>query len=231
MKKFLLFLAGSCMLLAAVSAQGNRNESTNDRGQGRAVADSKERKEVSKKDTTERKNFFVGITGKVHVYVNDNAKDDINVWKNPTFGGNVFVGKWFNQYLSSRVVLEYGTIKPSFQKRRIITDEKYVLGRLDVLFDVTNCFRSYSPDRFYNLIPYAGIGMARAFDAHNRPDGATGSTSLVIGGGLWNTFRMSEKFSAFLNLGVDIMTADFDGYIDRKYNAIAAGSIGLMMNF
>ena len=234
MKKSLLFLMGSFMFLAAVTAQENRAESANYRAQRRdvAMADSMNRKEESKKDTTERKNFFVGIGVQGEVYLNDDSRRDFSEWIKPTLGGKVFVGKWFNQYLGSRIVFELGQLKPTFRKGTWIEDEMYVLGRLDLLFDLTNCFRSYSPDRFYNLTPYVGIGAAKAFGAHNRPDGLSGSSTYVFGGGLLNTFRISEKFSVFLNLGMDLVEPKFDGDkdINSKANGIVTGTIGVIMN-
>ena len=235
MKKSLLFFMGSCILLSAVTAQENRVESTNYRTQRRevAMADSMARKEVSQKDTTERKNFFVGIGIQGDVYLNEDSRRDFSEWIKPTLAGKVFVGKWFNQYLGSRIVLELGQLKPTFAQGTWVEDELYVLGRLDLLFDLTNCFRSYSPDRFYNLNPYLGIGAAKAFGAHNRPDGLSGSSTYVFGGGLLNTFRISEKFSLLLNLGMDLVEPKFDGdkANDSKFNGIASGTIGMLMNF
>ena len=235
MKKSLLFFMGSCMLFSVVTAQENRATLSNDRAQRRevAMADSTEQKEVSKKDTTERKNFFVGIGVQGDVYLNNDSRRDFSQWGKPTFGGKAFLGKWFNQYLGGRIVLEMGQLKPTFQDGTWVEDEMYVLGRLDLLFDLTNCFRSYSPNRFYNLNPYVGIGAAKAFNAHNRPDGASGSSTYVLGGGLLNTFRISEKFSVFLNLGMDLVEPKFDGDqdLDSKVNGIVTGTVGMIMNF
>ena len=219
MKKVLLFLIGSMMILASVAAQENNEES------------SKEKKEASANDDAKRKNFFVGIGVKGNIYLNNDTGNDTKLWGKPTAGGRVFVGKWFNPYIAGRIVADVGKMKPSFQRRTILVDSNYGLVRLDVMFDVTNCFRSYSPDNFYNLIPYAGIGRAKAFNAKNRPDKLDGSSSFVYGGGLLNTFKLTERFSAFLNVGIDLVDAKFDGHKDRKYNGIVAGTVGMVVNF
>ncbi len=227
MKRCVLFLFLSFFIFTAAAQQ---NKETTEKDADKKSA-KKEQKSASD-DNEKRKNFFIGAAAKADIYVNDNGGSDINVWKHPTLAGKVFVGKWFNQYIGSRVVLELGVLKPNFQKRTWIEDENYFLGRVDLLFDLTNCFRSYSPDHTYNLIPYVGIGGAKAFNAHHRPDKARGSSSFVMSGGLLNMFRVSDKWSVLASLGLDVVRADFDGYKDKKkFNGIAAGAIGVIYNF
>ena len=247
MKKCILMLGLNFLFLLSVLGQNNQGTSTNENAEKKTVQENAEKKTAqenaeqksaqqdqkdSDNDDAKRKNFFLGVGVIGDVYVNDNGAHDFGVWKKPTLAGNVFVGKWFNQYLGSRIVLEGGKLNPYFKKMAWKETESYVLGRLDLLFDLTNCFRSYDPDRFYNLMPYIGIGGEYAFNATRRPDGADHSSSFLFGAGLWNTFRLSEKFSAYLNLGIDFVNANADGYKKvKKFNGIAAGSIGVIYNF
>ena len=104
------------------------------------------------------------------------------------------------------------------------------------MFDVTYLLRLYSPYNFYNLIPYVGIGGAQAFGAEKRPDGKKGSSSFLFGGGLLNTFSLSDKLSAYLNLGLDVVDSNFDGWKGqekgyKKFNGIVAASIGVVYDF
>jgi len=212
MEKKILLLVLNFLFLFSVSAQNNQGTSTN--------------------EDAERKNFFLGVGIKGNVFLNENGKD-FEVWKKPTFGGNVFVGKWFNQYLAARIVLEAGKVTPYFQKMTIKEEENYFLGRVDVMFDLTNLLRPYSPDNFYNLIPYAGIGGAQAFNVKNSvKSNAENASSFLFGGGLLNTFRLSDKFSAFLNLSLDLVNAGFDeSKSEKSLNGISAASIGVVYNF
>jgi len=114
--------------------------------------------------------------------------------------------------MGARVFLEAGKLTPYFQKMKWEENENYFLGRVDVMFDLTNCLRSYSPDNFYNLIPYVSIGFASDFNAKNRPDREKGSSSFLFGCGLLNTFSLSDKLSAYLNLGLDVVDSNFDGF-------------------
>lgn len=215
MNKFVLLSGFSFLLITAISAQENETGFLNN-------------------DAECSKNFFAGVGLRTNVYVNDNARNDFNVWKSPTLGASVFAGKWFSYYFGGRVTLESGKLHSYFQKKTIMTDEGYASARVDVLFNLTNSLRPCrcSPKRGYNLIPYVGIGGISAFNAKNRPDTADGSTSILFGGGLLNSFKLSHKFFAFLNLGLDVVDASVDGWErDKKWNGIASGSIGVIMDF
>ena len=181
----------------------------------------------------ERKDLFFGVGIKGNIYVNRNGVHDVDIWKKPSLGGQVFVGKWFNPYLGSRIVLEAGRLNPYFNSMKHKTEESYFLGRIDLLLELTNCFRSYRPDSFYNLMPYIGIGGAHAFNAKKRPDNRDSFSSPLFGGGLYNTFRLSDKLTAFLDIGMDIVDVLFDGSKggDKRFNGITAGAIGITVKF
>jgi len=212
MKKSYLFLVFIFSFIFSISAQDKSEEPA--------------------KNDNERKNLFLGAAVKGEVFINHLAVNDASVWKKPTLGVHVFMGKWFNRLLAGRIVVETGILKPHFANEKLIEKENYALGRLDVMLDVTNLFRSYSPDRFYSLIPYAGIGGAQAFNAKNRPDNLKKCSSFLFGGGLINTFRLSDNFSVCLNLGLDLVDAKFDGCKSEKpLNGIASASVGVVYSW
>ena len=167
--------------------------------------------------------------------MNDNARhdgDDYDVWKNPSLDGNLFFGKWFGPKLGARINFSGGTLHPFFQNERDMEHEKYISGRIDLLLNLTNLFREYSSDRFYNLSPYVGIGGAYAFNAKNRPDNAKNSSSLMFGGGLYNTFRLSNRISVYLDLGMNVVDAKFDGWKeDESFNGMLSPTLGIVYKF
>ncbi|MCL1934743.1 MAG: OmpA family protein [Candidatus Azobacteroides sp.] len=209
MKKVSLFLVFSFLFLfsiLSVSAQENKESLSN-------------------------RSVFLGAGVQGNVYLNNDAAHHSDTWSKLSLAGNLFVGKWFSSIAGGRIFFEGGTIHPFFQKNEIMVDENYVLGRLDFMLNLTNCFRSYSPDRFYNLIPYVGVGGGYAFNAENRPDGKDNSGSFVGAGGLLNTFRLAGGLDAFINLQVNLNDPKFDGYKEKKINGIASASVGLIYNF
>ena len=178
------------------------------------------------------KDFFFGFGFKGNVFVNKNAFQDLEIWTEPALGVNMFAGHWFSKYVGGRILLEGGKVKPYFQRRTIMVEENYYLSRVDFLLDLTNMLCGCSIKRFYNLIPYAGVSGAYVFNAENRPDNATKSTSFFFGVGLWNSFRLSDNLSACLNLGLDVVDANFDGSKNtRKLNGFASASLGFVIDF
>lgn len=220
MKKVGLFLVFSFLFLFSISAQENQKTSSEEY------------------DNSSGKNFFIGAGVQGSVYINDDAGHHIGVWKKPSLDGNLFVGKWFSHKVGARIFAEGGALHPFFQNSSWMEHEDYVIGRADFMLNLTNCFRSYSPHRFYNLVPYVGIGGGYAFSADNRPDRKDNSGSLVGAGGLLNTFRLSDHVAAFINLQLDVVNANFDGWkhsdygvSGKEFNGIASGSVGLIYNF
>ena len=212
MGKGFLFLVFTFALLFTLSAQQYQNDYSHEKG--------------------EKKDVFWGVGLKGNVYVNDNATEEFEVWKMPTFGVNVFAGQWFSPIVGGRIVLETGKLTPYFQQRTVMVEENYALGRLDFLFNLTNCYRRDYDHRIYCLIPYAGVSGAYAFNAKNRPDNATRSSSFFFGVGLINSFHLSDNFSLFLNFGFDYIGADFDGSKSvKELNGIASASIGFVVDF
>lgn len=225
MKKLSLLLAFSFVFFLFAAAQDNNEASSND-----------------------GKNVFIGAGVQGNVYVNNNASTDIKVWETPSLGGNVFVGKWFSHKIGARLFIEGGSLHPFFQKHQSMdwmVHEKYLAGRVDLMLNLTNLFRSYSPDRFYNLIPYLGVGGAYAFNAVNRPDKIDSYSCPAVGAGLLNTFRLSHNLALYLNLGTNTVDAALDGYKagngnddipkwwgkPHRFDVLASGAIGLIYNF
>jgi outer membrane protein OmpA-like peptidoglycan-associated protein len=120
-----------------------------------------------------------------------------------------------------------------YSKGAIMVDQRYYSGRADLLMNVSNLFRHYSPDRFYNLIPHAGIGYIHAGDAPNWKNVNISQGSVVYGGGLMNTFRLTGNLSAYLNLAV--YASNFDKPLRAKPNegmkGFATASAGLIYAF
>jgi len=239
MKKLSLFLALISVFLCSVTAQENTKIVSSDTIQN------------------DGKNWFLGAGVQGDVYANDNLRRDTKVWTKPSLGGNLFVGKWLSHKVGLRLLGEGGSLHPFFYQKETISmgwmeKEKYLAGRVDLMLNLTNFFRHYSPDRFYNLVLYLGPGYGSTFSSKNRPDGASGSSSFLGGAGLLNTFRLSNHVALFANVGLNVQKANFDGYgntkasilgkgnvgeyagflsSENKLDGIASGSIGLIYNF
>ncbi len=121
---------------------------------------------------------------------------------------------------------------------------KYLRGHADVLFNLSQMILGYKSDRFYSFIPYASIGYAgslnkplpvnpeETLDAYNYFD-KNGTQSMTLGLGILNTFRLTDRLDAVLDLGMvaytdrfDAQYGGWDGFRSRHDGALMA-TIGL----
>jgi len=238
MKKLYLLFVFSFMFFFSITAQENTN----------TVQENKDTLQYTL--SNDGKNWFIGAGVQGNAYLNNQAQVDLGgVLARPALAGNLFAGKWFSHKVGARLFVEGGTLHPFFAittKRDWMEDEKYLAGRVDFMLNFTNLFRSFSPDRFYDLVLYLGPGYEQSFSAPDypnqgyRPDHATGSGSFMVGGGVLNTFRLSNHFSLFANLGLNVVDANADGYkhsdpslfgTPNYFDGMFSGSVGLIYNF
>jgi len=198
---------------------------------------------ISAQENTPSKNWFVGVGANANVYLYKDAWKESKVLQKPTLGGELFVGKWFSGKFGARLNLAAGSMQSWYDKAAddFWFKSNFGLARLDLMLDFTNLFRSYSPDRFYSLIPHVGVGGAYAFNPKvgglkvspwdNNKDTYA---SLLFGGGLLNTFRLSRVVSIYVDLKMDVVNSKFDvqpiGGSSSKFNGLLSPSIGLVFN-
>lgn len=177
-------------------------------------------------------NWFIGAGAGGSVYFgpeDQHASFLDRVTVNPT----VFVGKWFNPYIGTRLAIQGGKIH-SFagndaQKMYSMT---HFNAHVDMMFNATNYFCKYDANRFYNFIPTVGIG----YDKRDR-NGALlkwhGFQGFTFNASLLNTFRLTDKLSAFVEVGGAFIESRFDkgNRGGKPWNGIANGNAGLILNF
>ena len=104
---------------------------------------------------------------------------------------------------------------------------KYVAIQEDVMLNLSNVAYQYKADRFWNVIPYMGIGMARNF-THNE-------NALTFNIGVVNTYRINKKFKTFFEISYNIMCDNFDNQnfvsnnVFKSHDRMLAAEIGLTL--
>jgi outer membrane protein OmpA-like peptidoglycan-associated protein len=143
----------------------------------------------------------------------DMSKEDT---KHPTaLGFSVAVGKWFTPGLGLRTKANFAWLGKAFDKN----SQTYLSLNEQALFNLSNLLYGYNPNRVWNFIPYAGLGVARNFDQK--------ANSFVASAGLLNTFRLSNRVALNLDLGYysfeKAIVGGLDGGIHPKarYNQLA----------
>ncbi|NDW09295.1 OmpA family protein [Dysgonomonas sp. 520] len=178
-------------------------------------------------------NWFIGAGAKGNVYVNGAFKN-ADLLSTPSLGGEFFVGKWFSPVFGARLTVEGGGLHPFYdgypdKKDVTMGHQEYLAGHVDAMVNLTNFFCGYKPGRFYNFIPYAGIGVGHGFKNEWKK---WDNNSIFFSAGLMNTFRLSNRFSFFLTIGGSIVDDQFDGNEggDWNWEGLAQGTAGFTVN-
>lgn len=173
-------------------------------------------------------NWFIGAGARGNVYFGDgdNSADFLN---RPSLNGSLFVGKWFTPSIGARLAFEGGSIHHFSDYNDFMIHQHYVGGHVDALFNLTNIFCGYNPNRFYNFTPYVGIGINHGFDADWN---SVENNTVSFNAGFINTFRLSSKLSAFVEISGSILDEDFDGQGggDWSWDGMAGATAGLILN-
>jgi outer membrane protein OmpA-like peptidoglycan-associated protein len=150
---------------------------------------------------------------------------------------DISLGKWITPAVGFR--LQYAGLKAygwSNNGQSIYTRseengdfrEKFNVMNLhaDALWNASNAIGGYRDDRFWDLVPFAGLGVARS-SGNGHSD-----NEFVINVGLLNVMRISN--SVDLNLEARMMLVDesFDGVTGgKRVDALASLTAGITYNF
>ncbi len=184
-------------------------------------------------------NWFISAGGGVQMYFGDaDAKASFGDRVAPAV--DISLGKWFTPGLGLR--LSYNGLQA---KGASMSDVNYSTGESfqkdggkyyntkwnmmnlhsDVLFDLTNMFGGYKPNRVYSFIPYVGFGWAHSYDLPRTDE-------LTFNAGLINRFRLSPALDLNLEIRGLLVKDGFDGEKGgRSYEGMAGVTLGLTYKF
>jgi outer membrane protein OmpA-like peptidoglycan-associated protein len=180
-------------------------------------------------------------------------KDRIG-WK-----ANLAVGKWFSPIIGLRIGGEINKMRGFANTRAangalgLRIDNKKTLtegctyqnfnnigGFGDVLINLTNWWCGYKPNRFYNAVLYAGMGVHWVFEREGNTakgkykynGGKEGhSRNFSARAGLLNEFRLSKHVNLLLDLRFDLMQEHVDGHGQRTWIEYPSALLGLQYKF
>lgn len=179
-------------------------------------------------------NWFITVGGGVNAFFGDLDKHlklgdrlapalDVSIgkWFTPGFGlqatysGLKIKGLW-NQaganFPTNNVVTDLrDTYKDSYGNAKAYEQEgKYFNLHLDGMLNLSNLLCGYSETRVWNVIPYAGVGLARTFD-HNGDRG----NGISLNAGLINKFRLGSRVDLNLTIRGMIVDDEWDGEVSK----------------
>lgn len=142
-----------------------------------------------------------------------------------TFGFNAAIGKWVTPVIGFRTQFQ-GIWAKQVMDASHHPSYRYWNLHEDVTVNLSNLFWGYKEDRVWNLVPYAGVGLARNMSANRY------ATS--FNAGLLNNFRLSRHVSLFVDLAYHSMGGAFDhAPFDKwdSYNRFAMRHVDKMLTF
>ncbi|SFS30363.1 OmpA family protein [Porphyromonadaceae bacterium NLAE-zl-C104] len=161
-------------------------------------------------------NWYIGLGGGTNLYMTKGENDaDASFGDRLGWNGQIEIGRWNSPNWGARVVIDGGHIK-HVAGGTVPPEQNWLGGHLDLMYDVTNAWGSYNPDRVYSLVPYLGIGYMYGLDADWKkpnPDGDLfkhQNQTLTYNVGLINNFQLSRSVALFLEIGYKVFQESFD---------------------
>lgn len=174
-------------------------------------------------------NWFITVGGGMNVFFGDLDKHmkfgdrlapalDVSIgkWFTPGFGlqatysGLKIKGIWDNASANFPTNDAYTDFRDDFKGKAWEQDAKYFNLHLDGMLNLSNLLCGYSETRVWNVIPYAGVGLARTFD-HNGDRG----NGISLNAGLINKFRLGSRVDLNLTIRGMIVDDEWDGEVSK----------------
>lgn len=154
---------------------------------------------------------------------------------NPTLS----IGRWHRPYFATRLNLQGGQVKDHFmgKMQTVMGKHTYVNGSLDFMFDVVNYFAPYKENRFFHIIPFAGVGVGYRFDSEYCPtcfdgDMYTKRVSPLATLGLQLKFRLMKRLDLNLEAKATANDFRFASYLEGgEVRGGYMGSLGASLTF
>jgi len=165
-------------------------------------------------------NWFINISGGGQIY---NITDKITgkgLTDRISFMPALAIGKWFSPYWGVRVKGDGLTVN-SFYSDGIKQPNDYLNLHLDAMWNLSNYWGVYSPNKLFNFTPYVGLGWAHRFKLDDnaakpatkspvRADFRRYSDAISVNPGIQFGFRLSNRVNLDFDLGVTYVGDYFD---------------------
>ena len=202
-------------------------------------------------------NIFIGAAGGVNLYQGEqdhtmSLKDRLA----PSYQG--YIGKWITPCFGIRVGFYGGKARgfyhnldaaspaPAAYAGNAFVDKanQYDWGykqqfrvhylRGDLMWNISNAIGGYRSDRFWDLAPYIGAGLAESVSPGKDPGLGVKAKNREIGVtvGLYNMFRVCDALDITLDINQTVINQHFDDQqIARRREFLGNVSLGLAYNF
>lgn len=155
-------------------------------------------------------NWFIQVGGDYNIWYSnqehgrrlDNGGDFNFLSKQRrSFGGSVAIGKWFTPGIGLRTKLQ------GFNSKKIgavgVTSQHFWSLNEQIMFNLSNLFMGYNPERVWNISPFIGGGMARNMSANRYV--------MQLSAGINSSWRLCRNLDLYAEAGWNRMEDNFDG--------------------
>ena len=155
-------------------------------------------------------NWFIQVGGDYNIWYSnqehgrhlDNGGDfDFLSKQRRRFGGSVAIGKWFTPGFGLRTKLQ------GFNSKKIgavgVTSQHFWSLNEQIMFNLSNLFMGYNPERVWNISPFIGGGMARNMSANRYV--------MQLSAGINSSWRLCRNLDLYAEAGWNRMEDNFDG--------------------
>ena len=175
-------------------------------------------------------NTWLGIGGGINSVVVPGA------WGNIGLAIDANFGKWWTPAIGMRIGWHgiWDNNAAIFDKMGIDPDSRFGFNyfHVDALWNMSNSFCGYNPDRFWN---FAGYITAGVLDVSKKvfvfAENAGNNLEYAAGAGLINVLKMNEKVDVTIDLSVLVAQASAYRVQDSRYIFFPSATVGLAFKF
>ena len=155
-------------------------------------------------------NWFIQVGGDYNIWYSnqehgrglDNGGNyDFLSKQRRSFGGSVAIGKWFTPGIGLRTKLQ------GFNSKKIgavgVTSQHFWSLNEHIMFNLSNLFMGYNPERVWNVSPFIGGGMARNMSVNRYV--------MQLSAGINSSWRLCRNLDLYAEAGWNRMEDNFDG--------------------
>lgn len=186
-----------------------------------------------------RDNWFFGL-GTSATWYSTVGLFENQFFKRPSWNANAQFGKWITPTWGFRVSAFAGSMHSFNPDQTVMAHQKMWNAQLDAMFDVSNYFMRYTPDRLYHFIVYVGAGGGQAMDpvVHGKPGWGGTRHHFTTHAGFINKFQLSQQVAIDLEFSATSLPYDLNRLsspnIDNakyRYNSLLSLGANLVYTF
>jgi len=147
-------------------------------------------------------NWFVGVGGGFNTAIGKEIKPFAEFTPKNNWAAEAFIGKWFTPTIGARVgykgvMNNFAYDADTFVSNAYGNGEQVRFGyaHADLMWNLSNALSGYKETRFWDIIPYAGLGYLGINNGQT-------DNKIGVSAGIYNELRLGKVVNLFIDLGV-----------------------------